>query len=79
VTYGMPTWIWSVAVGDDLYARLLREELSLGPGCRAGEGGRITAAGMTKEVTLEPVDGPINDSIDEAYHAKYHGSPISVQ
>ena len=23
--------------------------------------GRITAAGMTKEVTFEPVDGPIND------------------
>ena len=21
VTYGTPTWIWSVAVGDDLYVR----------------------------------------------------------
>lgn len=28
--------------------------------------GRITAAGMTKEVTFEPVDG-INDRIDDAY------------
>ena len=36
--------------------------------------GRITAAGMTKEV-LEPVDGPINDQIDEAYRAKYKSSP----
>jgi hypothetical protein len=41
--------------------------------------GRITAAGMTKDVTFErvegPINGPINDAIDEAYRAKYHGSP----
>ena len=37
--------------------------------------GRITAAGMTKEVTFEPVEGPINDRIDDAYRAKYKGSP----
>lgn len=37
--------------------------------------GRITAAGMTKEVTFEPVEGPINDLIDDAYRAKYHASP----
>jgi hypothetical protein len=37
--------------------------------------GRIVAAGMTKEVTFEPVAGPINDSIDDAYCAKYGGSP----
>jgi hypothetical protein len=37
--------------------------------------GRIIAAGMTKEVAFEPVDGPINNRIDDAYRAKYHGSP----
>jgi len=37
--------------------------------------GRITAAGMTWEVAFEPVDGPINDRIDDAYRAKYHHSP----
>jgi len=36
--------------------------------------GRITTAGMTKEVTFEPVDGPINDRIDDAYQAKYKRS-----
>ena len=36
--------------------------------------GRILAAGLTKEVTFEPVDGPILDSIDEAYRAKYRGN-----
>jgi hypothetical protein len=30
---------------------------------------------MTKEVTFELVDGPINNRIDDAYRAKYHGSP----
>ena len=37
--------------------------------------GRITAAGMTKEVAFEPVDGALNDRIDEAYRAKYKDSP----
>jgi len=37
--------------------------------------GRITAAGMTKEVTFLPVKGPINDRVNEAYRAKYHASP----
>ena len=37
--------------------------------------GRIAAAGMTKEVTFEPVEGRIHDRIDDAYWAKYKGSP----
>jgi hypothetical protein len=37
--------------------------------------GRITAAGTTKEVAFEPVEGPLNDRIDDAYRAKYRGSP----
>jgi len=38
-------------------------------------GGRIITAGMTKAVAFESVDGPIYDRIDEAYRAKYRGSP----
>jgi hypothetical protein len=37
--------------------------------------GRVTAAGVTKEVMFDPVDGPINERIDDAYRAKYRGSP----
>jgi hypothetical protein len=40
--------------------------------------GRITSAGMTKEVTFEPVEGPVNDFIDDAYRAKYEGNPYLV-
>jgi hypothetical protein len=36
--------------------------------------GRIIAAGMTKEVAFEPVEGSINDLVDEAYRAKYRNS-----
>ena len=75
-TYGTPTWIWSVAVGDALYVRAYNGKSSRWyQAALRQKSGRITAAGMTQEVTFEPVDGPINDAIDDAYRAKYHGSP----
>ena len=75
VTYGTPTWIWSVVVDDGLYVRAYNGNKSRWYQAAVRQkAGRITAAGMTKEVTFEPVDGPINDRIDDAYRAKYHGS-----
>ena len=77
VTYGTPTWIWSVAVDDALYVRAYNGRASRW--YRAAlrqKAGRIIAAGMTKEVAFEPVDdAPTNDRIDDAYRAKYRGSP----
>jgi hypothetical protein len=76
VTYGTPTWIWSVAVDDALYVRAYHGQSSRWYQAAMRQGaGRITAAGMTKEVTFEPVEGAINDCIDDAYRAKYRGSP----
>lgn len=76
VTYGTPTWIWSVAVDGALYVRAYNGRKSRWyQAALRQKSGRITAAGMTKEVTFEPVEGPINDLINEAYRAKYHGSP----
>jgi hypothetical protein len=75
-TYGTPTWIWSVAVGDALYVRAYNGRNSRWyQAALRQRAGRITAAGMTKEVAFEPVDGTSNDLIDDAYRAKYHGSP----
>jgi hypothetical protein len=37
--------------------------------------GRIVVAGITHEVSFEPVGGAVNDRIDDAYRAKYKGSP----
>jgi hypothetical protein len=76
VTYGTPTWIWSVAVNDGFYVRAYNGRNSRWyQAALRQRAGRITAAGMTREVTFEPVDGPINDRIDEAYRAKYRSSP----
>ena len=75
-TYGTPTWIWSVAAGGALYARAYNGRSSRWyKAAVRRKAGRITAAGITKEVTFEPVEGTINDIIDDAYRAKYNGSP----
>ncbi len=75
-TYGTPTWIWSVAVDGELYVRAYNGQNSRWYGAAMRQkAGRITAAGMTKEVSFEPVEGPVNDRIDDAYRAKYKGSP----
>jgi hypothetical protein len=75
-TYGTPTWIWSVAVGDALYVRGYNGQQSRWYQAAVRQkAGRIMAAGMTKEVAFEPVDDDrVNDEIDEAYRAKYRGS-----
>jgi hypothetical protein len=76
VTYGTPTWIWSVAVDDALYVRGYNGQNSRWYQAAVRQkAGRIIATGMAEEVTFEPVDGPINKRIDDAYRAKYHGSP----
>src|SRR4051812_11999362 len=76
VTYGTPTWIWSVAVGGDLYVRAYNGQNSgWYQAALRQKAGRITAAGTTREVAFEPVEGPVNDLIDDAYRAKYGGSP----
>ena len=74
-TYGTPTWIWSVAVDGALYVRGYNGQESKWYRAAARQkAGRILAAGLTKEVTFEPVEGPVLDSIDEAYRAKYRGN-----
>ena len=76
ITYGTPTCIWSVAVDGELYVRAYNGQDSRWyQAALRQKAGRIVAAGMTKEVAFEPADGPINDLIDDAYRAKYHGSP----
>ena len=61
---------------DDLYVRAYNGKNSRWyKAALRQKAGRIAAAGMTKEVLFEPVDGPINDRIDDAYRAKYKGSP----
>jgi hypothetical protein len=75
-TYGTPTWIWSVIVDGNLYVRAYNGPESSWYGAAVKQkAGRITAAGMTKEVSFERVADQMNDAIDEAYRAKYSSSP----
>src|SRR6058998_2002330 len=75
-TYGTPAWIWSVVVDAALYVRAYNGQNSRWyQAAMRQKAGCILAAGMTKDVSFEPVDGPINDRIDDAYRAKYGGSP----
>jgi hypothetical protein len=71
-TLRKPVPIWVVRVGDDLYVRA-----AYGPGtgwhrvARVSRAGRIRAAGVEKDVTMEDADGAANDEVDAAYRAKY--------
>ncbi len=74
-TYGTPTWIWSVVIDGDLYVRAYNGGHSRWyRAAMRQKAGRITAAGMTKEVAFDPVDGAIQNRIDDAYRAKYKDS-----
>ena len=76
VTPGTPTWIWSVVVDGALYVRAYNGPNSRWyKAARSQKKGRVTVAGLTRDVIFEPVDGPINDAIDEAYRVKYASSP----
>ena len=75
-TYGTPTWLWCVSVDDALCVRGYNGQDSRWyQAAMRQKAGRITAAGMTKQVSFEPINGPIHDRIDDAYRAKYRGSP----
>jgi len=75
-TYGTPTWIWSVVVDGDVYVRAYNGQQSRWyVAAIRQKAGRITAAGITKEVAFERIEGPISDRIDAAYRAKYASSP----
>jgi hypothetical protein len=75
-TYGTPTWIWSVVVDGQLYVRAYNGQKSRWyQAAIQQKAGRITAAGMTIDVVFESVSGDINRRIDDAYRAKYKGSP----
>jgi hypothetical protein len=74
-TYGTPTWIWSVAVDGALYVRAYNGKASRWyQAASKQKPGRITAAGMTRDVVFALVQGPLLDRIDEAYRLKYRDS-----
>ena len=75
VTYGTPTWIWSVVVNGALYARAYNGTASSWyKAALRQKAGRITVAGMKRAVTFEAA-AALAPEIDAAYQAKYGSSP----
>ncbi|QES88418.1 DUF2255 family protein [Rhizosphaericola mali] len=77
VTYGTPTWIWSVVVDGNLYVRAYNGKKGRWyQSAMQQKAGRIYAAGNTFEVVFESViDAHLNTKIDAAYKSKYASSP----
>jgi hypothetical protein len=74
-TYGTPTWIWSVVVDDAVYVRPYNGKNSRWfKAALSKKSGRISAAGITKEVKFELAEKDIFDRVDQAYQRKYSKS-----
>ena len=72
VTYGTPTWTRSVVLDNHLYVRAYHGQNSRWYRAAVRKrAGRITAAGIRKEMKSEPINSEINDRIDDAYRSKY--------
>lgn len=77
-TYGTPTWIWSVVVGQHLYVRAWNGQHSRWYQAAKSQGaGRIHLADQDFEVAYVPVttDDALTAAINQAYENKYAGSP----
>jgi hypothetical protein len=74
-TYGTPTWIWSVVLDGALYVRAYNGKTSRWyQAALRQKAGRISAAGMTKDVIFETIEGALKERIDEVYRLKYRDS-----
>ena len=75
-TFGTLTWIWVVEVEGSLYVRAYNGVNSRWyKSALSQKAGKIKSNGTEFKVQFQPISGEINDKIDEAYRAKYNGSP----
>ncbi len=73
-TYGTLTWIWSVVVDGALYVRAYNGTKSRWHKAAIRQkAGRITVAGLTRDVVFEPVEA--SAAVDDAYCRKFAKSP----
>jgi hypothetical protein len=78
-TLASPRTIWVVRDGDDLYVRSVRGRTSgWFRGVQASHQGHVDAGGVSKDVTFADPDKGIDDELDAAYRAKYHGYAANI-
>jgi hypothetical protein len=69
---GKATTIWVVRVGDDLFVRSVRGEAGRWyRGTQERHEGRVSAGGVTKDVSFEDPREDLRARIDKAYRHKY--------
>ena len=75
-----PVIIWVVRVGDDLYVRSVKGQISAWfRGVRTRYAGQIRAGGVVKDVTfVEETEPGVNEQIDVAYRTKYRRYAASI-
>ena len=79
-TYGTPPWMWSVAVDDARDVRASNGKHSRWyQAALLQKAGRVTATGITQDVSCEPVNGAINDRIDDADRARTQAARLSAR
>src|SRR5260370_14759630 len=71
VTYGTPTWIWSVVLDGNLYVRAYNgTNSSWYQAATKQKAGRVEAGELNKEVAFETVEGQTDDRIPHACRTK---------
>jgi hypothetical protein len=67
-----PTTIWVVRLSDDLFVRSVNGRAAAWfRGTQMHHEGRISAGGVTGDVTFVDAKGDLDDRIDDAYRTKY--------
>ncbi|MFE4835809.1 DUF2255 family protein [Arthrobacter sp. NPDC056691] len=75
-TPATPTRTWSVLVDGNVYVRAYKGTASRRhQSAVAQRAGRIRVGGIDAAVSFTPVNGEINNRIDDAYSLKYAHSP----
>jgi len=71
-----PVIMWMVRVGDEIYVRSVKGRE--GPwflGTQTRRRGRISSAGVERDVEFEDADRTLDDAIDAEYRRKYANEP----
>ncbi len=74
-----PTTIWVVRLGDDLVVRSVNGRAAAWfGGTQMHHEGRISAGGVTSDVTFVDAKGDLDDRIDDAYRTRYRRYSPSI-